>query len=94
MEDDNYILIEDDIVKAIIFNWRIYGTTSVPVDALNIFGKRALKKNRFKIRTGARETHELCWRKDLAEVTKSSNVSVKEIIPLTKLQKMQTMIYL
>ena len=32
------------------------------------------------------ERHESCWRKDLAEVTKSSNVSVPEIIQLTKLQ--------
>ena len=29
MEDDNDILIEDDIVKAISFNGGIYGTTSV-----------------------------------------------------------------
>ena len=42
---------------------------------------------RLKIRTGAREKHELCWRKYLVEVTKSSNVDVLEIIPLAKLQK-------
>ena len=53
----------------------------------NLFGKRALKKSKLIIRTGSRKTHELCWRKDLVEITKSSNVSVPEIIPLTKLQK-------
>ena len=70
MEDDNEILIGDDIVKTIIFNGGIYDTNNVLVDAANIFGKIALKKNISKIRTGARGTHELCWRKDLAEVTK------------------------
>ena len=87
MEDDNYILIEDDIVKAIGFNGGTYGSRYVLVDAENIFGKRALKKINFKIKTGARETHKVCWRKDSVEVTKSSNVSVPEIIPQTKLQR-------
>ena len=54
MEGDNDILIGDDIVKAISFNGGISSTTDVLVDEDNIFGKRALKKNRFKIRTGAR----------------------------------------
>ena len=57
MEDDNAILIGADIVKAISFNVGISGTTAVLVDAKNIFGRRALKKNRFKIRTGVQETH-------------------------------------
>ena len=87
VEDDNDILIEYDIVRAKSFNGVISGTTSVLVDAAIIFGKIFLKKNKFKIRTGAGETHELCQRKYLVEVTKSSNVSVQKIIPLTKLQK-------
>ena len=70
VEDDNNILIEDDILKAIRFNGVISGTTAVIVDVENIFGNRSLKKNRFKIITGAPETHELCWRKDFVEVTK------------------------
>ena len=41
MEDDNYILVEDGIVKALIINGGISGTTAVLVDAANIFGKRA-----------------------------------------------------
>ena len=53
VENDNGILIEDDIVKDISFNRGVYGTTSVIVDVVNIFGKRALKKNKFKIRTRA-----------------------------------------
>ena len=57
------------------------------VDVEILFVKIALKTINFKIRTGAMETHELCWRKYLVEVTKSSNVSVTEIIPLTKLQR-------
>ena len=76
MEDDNEILIEDDIANAIIFNGGISGTTAVLVDAENIFGKRALKKINFKIKTRSRERHEVCWRKYLVEVTKPSNVSV------------------
>ena len=44
VEDDNDIFIEDDIVKAIRFNGGIYGNTAVPVDAENIFGKKASKK--------------------------------------------------
>ena len=87
MQDDDEILIEDDMMKDISFNGGIYGTTAVIVDEDNLFGKRSLKKNIFKIRFGARETHELCWRKDSVEITKSSNVSVPEIIPLTRLQK-------
>ena len=79
-------------MEAISFNGGISVTTSVLVDAENLFEKRALKKRKFKTRTGAQETHELFWRKDMVEVTKSSNVSVPEIIPLTKLQNMQTII--
>ena len=44
VEDDNDILIEDDIMKAISFNMGLYGTTAVLVDASNLFGNRALKK--------------------------------------------------
>ena len=87
MEDDNDILIEDYIVKAILFNRGVPVTTAVLVVVVNIFGKRSLKKINFRIKTGAQETHEVCWRKDLLEVTKSSSVSVKEIIQLTKLQR-------
>ena len=87
MEDGNEILTEDDIVKAISFNGGIYGTTAVLVDVENLFGKTTWKKNRSKIITVARETHELFWQKYLVEVAKSSTVSFPEIIPLTKLQK-------
>ena len=87
VEDENNILIEGNIVEAISFNGGLSVTTAVLVDATNIFGKISLNKKRFKIRTGARKTHELFWRKDLVEVTKSSNVSVPENISLTKLQK-------
>ena len=73
-------------MRAISFNGGIYGITAVFVDAANIFGKRALNKT-IKIRTGAQVTHELCCLKDLVKVTKSSNVSVPEIIPPNKLQK-------
>ena len=82
VEDENVILVEYYIVKDISFSGGIPGTTAVLVDAKKIFGKRALNKNKFKIRTGARETYELCWHKDSVEATKSSNVSVPEIIPL------------
>ena len=54
VEDDNDILIEDDIVRAISFNGSFYGTTAVILDTENIFGKRSLKKKKSKIRTGAR----------------------------------------
>ena len=94
MDDDNDILIEDDIVRAISFNGGISGTTAVIVDEANLFSKRVLNKINSKIRTGAKEIHELCWRKDSVEVIKSSNVSVPEIIQLTKLQNILTMIYL
>ena len=81
-------------MKAVSSNGGISGTTSILVDVDNLFGKRSLKKNKFKIITGAQETHELCWRIYLVEVTKSSNISVPETIPVTKLQNMQTMICL
>ena len=87
VEDENDKQIDYDIVKALGFNVGISGTTAVLVDADNIFGKRSSEKINFKIRTGARETHEVCWRKDLEEVTKSSNASIIEIIPLVKLQR-------
>ena len=70
MEDDNDILIKDDILKAISFNGGISGTKDVLVDESNFFGKRDPKKINFKFKTGAQETHEVCWRKYLAEVTK------------------------
>ena len=68
MEDENDITIVDDIMKVIILNGVISGTTAVLVDASSLFGKRALNKINFKIRTVARETHEVCWRKDSLEV--------------------------
>ena len=74
-------------MKAVSYNGDISCTTAVLVDVENLFSKRAMKKNKFKIRTGSRETHNLCWQKDSVEITKSSNVSVPEIIPLDKLQK-------
>ena len=76
MEDDNDIIIEYYIVKYIIFNGGISGTTAVLVDAKNLFGKRSLKKINSKFTTGARETHEVCWKKYLVEVNFLSNVSV------------------
>ena len=87
VKDDNDIIIKYDIVKAISFNAVISGTTAVFVDVVNIFGKRSFKENQFKIKNGAQETHEVCWKKDSVEVTKSKNVSVPEIIPLTKIQR-------
>ena len=82
MEYNNYIL-EYDIGKSIGFKGGIYGTMNVLVDAANLFGNRYLK-NKIKIGTVVQETHELFWQKDSMEVTKSSNVSVPEIIQLTK----------
>ena len=75
VEDDNGILIEDDIVKAISFNGGIDGTTTVLVDSATIFGKRDFKEINFKIKTGEQETHDVCWLEDYLHVTKSSNVS-------------------
>ena len=49
MEDGNDILVEDDIVKAVSFNWVIYGTTDVLVDKENLFFNRALKKTSSKL---------------------------------------------
>ena len=54
VQDDNEILSEYDIMKTISFNGGISGSTAVLVDTANIFNKQSLKKNRFKIRTGAR----------------------------------------
>ena len=85
MEDDYDILVEYDIVRDISFNGGISGTTSVLVDTSDLFGKRYLKKIGFKINTGAQETHEVCWREDFLQVTKSSNVSDTEIIHQDKL---------
>ena len=44
VEDDNGILIEYDIIKAINFNGSISGTTAVLVYTENLFGNRSLKK--------------------------------------------------
>ena len=55
-------------MKTESFNGFVYGNTAVLVDASNFFGKISLKK-KIKIRTGAQETHELCWQKDPMEVT-------------------------
>ena len=52
MEYDNYIRIEDDILKAVSFNGVISGTTAVIVDAASLFGKIVLKKIYFEIKTG------------------------------------------
>ena len=50
VEDDNNILIDDDIVKAISFNLGIGGTTAVLIGADSIFGKMSFKnylKNKY-----------------------------------------------
>ena len=87
MESDNDILIEYDIVKAISFNCGISGTTDVLVDAAALFGKRYLNKINFKIKTGERETHEVCWKEYFVQVTNSSNVCDTENIHQDKLRK-------
>ena len=74
-------------MRDIGFNGVIYGTTAVCIDAGNLFGNISLKKINIKIRTGAWETHELCWRKYLVEVRKSYDMSVPGFIQQTKLQK-------
>ena len=43
VEDDNDIIIEDDIVKAMSFYGRIYGTTAVLIDVVDLFGKGSLR---------------------------------------------------
>ena len=74
-------------MKDISYNGGVSDTTAVLVDVSNLFGKRILKKINFKIKTGAQEKNELCWRKTLVEVTNSSNISVTDFIQLTKLQR-------
>ena len=61
MEDDNNIIIEYDMVKGISFNGGISGTSNFIVNAAALFSKIALNKINFKIKTGAQDTHELCW---------------------------------
>ena len=46
MEDDNEIITKDDILKAISLNGGISGTTAAIFDAEDIFGNRALKRNK------------------------------------------------
>ena len=55
------------------------------MDTGALFGKITLKKINLKIKTRAQETHEVCWREDFLQVTKSSNVSDTEIIHQDKL---------
>ena len=74
MENENYILIEDDIVKATGFNAFISGTNDILVDAADLFGKRDLKKINPKTNYGSQETHAV-QRGDFMQVKKSSDVS-------------------
>ena len=87
VEDDNDITIEDDIVKYISFNVGISGTTAVIVDAATFFGNISSKKINFTINTGAQETHGVCWREKIVQVTKSSNISDPKIIHQANLRK-------
>ena len=87
MEDENNILIKDYIVKAISFIGAISGTTDILVDEAALFGKIVLSKINFKIKTGSQETHVVCWREDLVQVTKSSNVSDPEIFCQDEIRK-------
>ena len=84
MEDNNDILIEDGIMKSIRFNGGIYVANSVLVDVEALFVKISLNKINFNIKTGERETHEVCWREDFVQVTKSSNISDPEFVHQTK----------
>ena len=84
MEGFNDILIECDIAKALSFNSNISGTTAVIVDAATFFGNISSKKINFTINTGAQETHGVCWREKIVQVTKSSNISDPEFVHQTK----------
>ena len=75
MVDDNDILIEDDIVKAIYINGCVSVITAVLVDIAGFFRKITLNKINFKIKTRSGETHEVCWGEDFLQVKKSSTVS-------------------
>ena len=87
VEDNNGIHVENGILKSIRHIGGNYDTKAVLADAGNIFGRKVLKKINIKIKTGAQETHEVFLQKYLVKVTKSSNVSVQEIIQLNKLQR-------
>ena len=74
-------------MKAIHINGGISGTTAILVDAAALFVKRTLKKINFKINTGARDTHEVCWWGYFVKEAKSSNVGNPENIHQDKLRK-------
>ena len=64
MEDENDIIIEDDIMKAINVNAGVTGTTDVLVYSADLFGNTYLDKINFKIKTGAKETRDVCWQEN------------------------------
>ena len=74
-------------MKAISFNGGVFRITAVIVDSVALFVKISINQTNFKIKTGARKTHEVCWREYFVQVTKSSNFSDSEIIHQAKLQK-------
>ena len=80
VEDDNNILTEEDIVKAISFRGGIAGTTAVLVDATSIGHEKAINEKFKVVKTGSRSTHEIRWLNDRVKVIESSGISKEEEI--------------
>ena len=67
VKNDNDIIIEDNIVQDLIL-MEVFLVPLILFLMQRISLERGpLKKINFKTRTGAQETHELCWQKDSAE---------------------------
>ena len=88
VEDGNDIDLEDDIFKALSYQGGLAGTTVVLFDGRQLSGK-ALKKT-FNCNTiGSRETHEIRWISDKAEIIKSSGITDPITVPIGRLEKYQ-----
>jgi len=86
IEGGNDILTEDDIFNALTYNYGIYGSTAVLLDASNLIGPVFDNKETFKVKgMGSRETHEISWLHNCVHVIASSNITEPVIVKNTTL---------
>ena len=78
VEDENDIVIEDNIAKAIAFAGSVQGTTSKLIDVFVIGSHKCLNRPFTKAKNKIRFVHEIIWEHDRVHLIKISNITPKE----------------
>ena len=86
VEDGNDVILEEDIVSALMYRGGLAGTTAVLYNVGEIPSKCLERKFKSSL-IGSRATHEIQWDTQYARIYESSNITIPEIIRKDRLKK-------